>query len=176
MAQKDHLPLVFKFGEVNAEQEEIENKEEWGLVDMALNELAAAVAAPAPVPAPIPAPAPATIPVALTGWSLSTIAELEATSVREVSADPRELMYLPAPTPMPVRAPPPTAAPVPVRLDTLAAPVPVFVETYFKCYSGILTSLRASTTGLGNFGPSNARGRARCLGYGLKTSAKDQKP
>ena len=27
MAQKDHLPLVFKFGEVNSELEEIENKE-----------------------------------------------------------------------------------------------------------------------------------------------------
>ena len=47
--------------------EEIENKEEWGLMDMGQNELAAAVATPAPVPAPIPVPAPATIPVALTG-------------------------------------------------------------------------------------------------------------
>ena len=35
MAQKDHLPLVFKFGEVDSEPEEIENKEEWGLMDMA---------------------------------------------------------------------------------------------------------------------------------------------
>ena len=67
MMQNDHLPLVFKFGEVDSEPEEIENKEEWGLMDMAQNELAATVAAPAPVPAPIPAPAPATIPVALTG-------------------------------------------------------------------------------------------------------------
>ena len=63
MAQKGHLPLVFKFGEVDSEPEEIENKEEWGLMDMAQNKLATAVAAPAP----IPAPAPATIPVALTG-------------------------------------------------------------------------------------------------------------
>ena len=125
MAQKDHLPLVFKFGEVDSEPEEIENKEEWGLMDMALNELAAAVAAPAPVPAPIPAPAPATIPVALTGWSPSTIAELEATSVSEVSADPRELVYMPAPVPVPVCAPPPTAAPVPVRLAAPASPVHV---------------------------------------------------
>ena len=123
MAQNDHLPLVFKFGEVDSEPEEIENKEEWGLMDMAQNELAAAVAAPAPVPAPIPAPAPATIPVALTGWSPSTIAELEAAGVSEVSADPRELVYMPAP--VPVRAPPPTAAPVPVRLAAPAAPVPV---------------------------------------------------
>ena len=67
MAQNDHLPLVFKFGEVDSEPEEIENKEEWGLMDMAQNELAAAVAAAAPVPSPIPAPAPATIPAALTG-------------------------------------------------------------------------------------------------------------
>ena len=67
MAHKDHLPLVFQFGEVDSEPEEIENKEEWDLRDMALNELAVADAAPAPVPAPIPAPAPATIPVALTG-------------------------------------------------------------------------------------------------------------
>ena len=125
MAQKDHLPLVFKFGEVDSEPEEIENKEEWGLMDMAQNELAAAVAAPAPVPAPIPAPAPATIPIALTGWSPSTIAELEAAGVSEVSADPRELVYMPAPAPVPVRAPPPTVAPAPVRLAAPAAPVPV---------------------------------------------------
>ena len=105
MVQKDHLPLVFKFGEVDSEPEEIENKEEWGLMDMIQNELAAAIAAPAPVPAPIPAPAPATIPVALTGWSPSTIAELEAAGVSEVSADPRELVYMPAPVPVPVRAP-----------------------------------------------------------------------
>ena len=108
MAQKDHLPLVFKFGEVDSEPEEIENKEEWGLMDMAQNELATAVAAPAPVPAPITASAPATIPIALTGWSPSTIAELEAAGVSEVSADPRELVYMPAPVPVPVRAPPPT--------------------------------------------------------------------
>ena len=63
------MPLVFKFGEGDSEPEEIENKEEWGLMDMALEELVAAVAALAPVPAPIPAPAPATIPVALTGSS-----------------------------------------------------------------------------------------------------------
>src|SRR5215216_2336121 len=94
-------------------------------MDMAQNELAAAVAAPAPVPAPIPAPAPATIPVALTGWSLSTIAELEAAGISEVSADPRELVYMPAPAPVPVRAPPPTAASVPVRLAAPTAPVPV---------------------------------------------------
>ena len=88
MAQNDHLPLVFKFGEVDSEPEGIENKEEWGLMDMAHNKLAAAVAAPAPVLAPIHALAPATIPVALTGWSPSTIAELEAAGVTEVSADP----------------------------------------------------------------------------------------
>ena len=118
MAQNDHLPLVFKFGEVDSEPEEIENKEEWGLMDMAQNELAAAVAAPAPVPAPIPVPAPATIPVALTGWSPSTIAELEAAGVSEVSADPRELVYMlaPAPMPVPVRAPPPVVLSAPVHL------------------------------------------------------------
>jgi len=123
IAQKGHLPLVFKFGEVDSEPEEIENKEEWGLMDMAQNELAAAVAAPAPVPAPIPAPAPATIPVALTGWSPSTIAELETAGVSEVSADPRELVYMPSPAPVPVRAPPPTVASAPVRLATPAAPM-----------------------------------------------------
>ena len=90
-------------------------------MDMAQNELAAAVAAPAPVQAPIPAPAPATIPVALTGWSPSTIAELEAAGVSEVSADPRELVYMPAP--VPVRAPPPTVALAPVHLAAPAAPV-----------------------------------------------------
>ena len=83
---------------------------------MAQNELATAVAAPAPVPAPIHALAPATIPVALTGWSPSTIAELEAACVRDVSADPCELMYMLAPAPVlvpvPVRAPPPTVVPV----------------------------------------------------------------
>ena len=67
MAQNDHLPLVFKFGEVDSDPEEIENKEEWGLMDMAQNELAAEVAAPALVPAPIPTPTPVTIPVALMG-------------------------------------------------------------------------------------------------------------
>ena len=81
MAQKDHLPLVFKFGEVDSEPEEIENKEEWGLIDMAQKELAAAAAAPVPVPAPTHAPAPATIPVALAGWSPSTITELGAAGV-----------------------------------------------------------------------------------------------
>ena len=35
MAQNDHLPLVYKFGEVDSEPEEIENKEEWGLMDLA---------------------------------------------------------------------------------------------------------------------------------------------
>ena len=47
MAQNDHLPLVFKFGEVDSEPEEIEN-EEWGLMDMAQNKLVAVVAAPLP--------------------------------------------------------------------------------------------------------------------------------
>src|SRR3954465_14448185 len=117
------MPLVFKLGEVDSEPKEIENKEEWGLMDMAQNELAAAVASPAPVPTPIPAPAPATIPVALTGWSPSTIAELEAAGVNEVSTDPRELVYMPTPAPVP--APPPTAAPIPVRLAAPAAPVHV---------------------------------------------------
>ena len=56
MVKKDHLPLVFKFGEVESKPEEIENKEEWGLMDMALNELAAAVFAPAPMPGPFPRP------------------------------------------------------------------------------------------------------------------------
>ena len=50
MVQKDHLPLVFKFGKVDSDPQNIENKEEWGLMDMALNELAAAVAGPAPIP------------------------------------------------------------------------------------------------------------------------------
>ena len=120
MAQNDHLPLVFKFGEVDSEPEEIENEEEWGLMDMAQNELAAAVAAPAPVPAPIPTLAPATIPVALTGWSPSTITELEAAGISEVSADPRELVYMLAASPVPVRAPPPTATPFPVHLPAPA--------------------------------------------------------
>ena len=117
-------------------------------MDLAQNKLVVAVAAPTPVPAPIPAPAPATIPVALTGWSPSTITELEAAGVSEVSADPRKLVYMPAPAPVhappptvtpapvrlaapaaPVRAPPPTAAPVPVRLAAPAAPVPLPVRT-----------------------------------------------
>ena len=55
-------------------------------MDMALNKMAPTVAAPAP--------APATIPVALTGWSPSTIAELEAAGVSEVSVDPREPVYV----------------------------------------------------------------------------------
>ena len=101
MVQNDRLPLVFKFVVVDSEPEEIENKEEWGLMDMALNELAAAVTAPAPVPDPIPAPAPATIPIALMGWSPSTITELEAAGVSEVSTDPRELVYMPVPAPVP---------------------------------------------------------------------------
>ena len=54
MAHNDHVPLVFKFGEVDSEPEEIENKEELGLMDMVQKELAVAVATPAPVPAPIP--------------------------------------------------------------------------------------------------------------------------
>ena len=56
-------------------------------MEMAENELAVDVAAPAPLLAPIPSPAPATIPIALTGWSPSTIAELEAAGITEVSAD-----------------------------------------------------------------------------------------
>src|SRR3954465_5814326 len=121
------MPLVFKLGEVDSEPKEIENKEEWGLMDMAQNELAAAVAAPAPVPAPIPAPAPATIPVALTGWSPSTIAELEDAGVNEASAASRELANTPAPAPLPVpvRAPPPPVAPAPVLLAAPAAPAPM---------------------------------------------------
>ena len=69
------------------------------------NELATAVAAPVPVPTPIHAPAPATIPVALTGWSPSTIAELEAVGVTEVFVDPRELVYRPVPVPAPCPCP-----------------------------------------------------------------------
>ena len=90
-------------------------------MDMAQNELAATVAAPAPVPTPVPA----TISVALTGWSPSTITELEAAGDSEVSADPRELVYMPAPAPVPVRAPPPTVAPAPVHLAAPAEPMPV---------------------------------------------------
>ena len=56
MVQNDHLPLVFKFGEVDSEPEEIENKEEWGLMDMAQNELAVAVATPLPSQLPSPCP------------------------------------------------------------------------------------------------------------------------
>ena len=56
MAHKDHLPLVFQFGEVDSEPEEIENKEEWDLRDMALNELAAADAAPRLSQLPSPRP------------------------------------------------------------------------------------------------------------------------
>ena len=97
-------------------------------MDMALNELVAAVAAPAPVPAPIPTPAPATIPVALTGRSPSTIAELEAAGISKVFVDPPELVYMPAPAPVPVRAPPPTVAPAPVRLAAPAVAVPVPVR------------------------------------------------
>ena len=52
MAQNDHLPLVLKFGEVGSELEEIENKEEWGRMDMAQNKLAAVV--PAPLPSQLP--------------------------------------------------------------------------------------------------------------------------
>ena len=87
-------------------------------------QLAAVVAAPVPVPAPIPAPAPATIPVALTGWSPSTITELEVAGVRAVSVDPRELVYMPAPEPMPVRAPPPIVVSAPVRLAAPPHPCP----------------------------------------------------
>ena len=92
-------------------------------MDMAQNELAAAGAAPAPILGPIPARVPATIPVAFTGWSPSTIAEMEAAGVSEVSADPHELVYMPAPVPVPVRAPPPTVPPAPVRLAASAAPM-----------------------------------------------------
>ena len=56
MAQKDHLPLVFKFGEVDSEPEEIENKEEWGLMDMAQNELARLLLPPLPSQLPSPRP------------------------------------------------------------------------------------------------------------------------
>ena len=96
-------------------------------MDMAQNELAAAVAAPAPVPAPIHAPAPATIPVALTGWSPSTIAELEAAGVSEVSTDPRELVYMPAPAlvPVPVRTPSSMAWDAAVDRYLSAAPVAI---------------------------------------------------
>nr|XP_020149622.2 cyclin-dependent kinase inhibitor 1C-like [Aegilops tauschii subsp. strangulata] len=92
---------------------------------MALNELAAVVDAPAPVPTPIPVPTPLTILVALTGWSLSTIAEPEAAGVSEVSADPRELLYMPAHVPVPVRAHAPTVVPVPVPLPAPNEPMPV---------------------------------------------------
>ena len=62
------------------------------------------------------------------GWSPITIAQLEAAGVSEVSADPRELVYMPAPAPVPVHAPPPTVAPAPVRLAAPAAPVPMPVR------------------------------------------------
>ena len=64
------------------------------------------------------------------GWSPSTIAELEAAGVSEVSVDPRELVYMPVPAPMLVlvRAPPPTVAPTPVHLAAPAALVPVPVR------------------------------------------------
>ena len=68
MLQKDHMPLVFRFGEVDTKPEEIEHEDEWDTMDMALEELhAAADAAPTHSPSTITVPAPATIPVALTG-------------------------------------------------------------------------------------------------------------
>ena len=92
-------------------------------MDMTQNKLAAAVAAPAP----IPAPAPTTIPIALTGWSPSNIAEMEAAGISEVSMDPHELMYMPAPAlvHVHVRTPPPTAVLVPVHLAAPATPMPM---------------------------------------------------
>lgn len=68
MAHKDHMPLVFRFGKVDTEPEEIEHKDEWDAMNMAQEELhAIADAAPMHSPTTIPAPAPATIPVALSG-------------------------------------------------------------------------------------------------------------
>lgn len=96
-------------------------------MDMALNELAVAVAAPTPVPAPIHAPTLATIPVALAGWSPGTIIELEAAGISEVSVDTRELMYMPAPAPVlvPVCTSAPTAVPAHVCFPAPALLVPM---------------------------------------------------
>ena len=94
---------------------------------MALNELGVVDTAPAPIPAPIPVPAPATIPMALKGWSPSTITTLEAAGISEVPTDQRELVYVPAPAPPPmlVSAPGPTAVPVPMSFPAPTTPVPV---------------------------------------------------
>ena len=64
-------------------------------------------------------------PRSITGWSPSTTAELEAAGVSEVSADPRELVYMPAPAPMPVRVPPSAAWDAVVDRYLSAAPVAV---------------------------------------------------
>ncbi|KAE8809889.1 La-related protein 6 [Hordeum vulgare] len=70
MVHKDHMPLVSWFGEVDTEPEEIEHKDEWDAMYMAMEDLhAVADAAPTHSPETIPTPSPATIPVALTGWS-----------------------------------------------------------------------------------------------------------
>ncbi|KAE8777956.1 hypothetical protein D1007_49246 [Hordeum vulgare] len=85
MAHKDRMPLVFRFGEVDTEMEEIEHKDEWDAMNMALEELHAIEdAALVHSPATIPARARTTIHVALMALSPSIIAALETTSVSEV--------------------------------------------------------------------------------------------
>ena len=119
MPHHDGLPLVFQFLEEDTQPESQEHKALWDELELALREDAAPVAAP--VPAPVTPTAPAPIPVALMGWELHIVTELDATGFHEVPADFHVPVHLPAHAP--ARALTCAPVPVPVHTNVSAAPL-----------------------------------------------------
>ena len=136
MPHHDGLPLVFQFHEEDTQPESQEHKALWDELELALREDVAPV--PAPVPAPDAPTAPAPILVALMGWELHIVAELDATGFHEVPDDfhapTRALTCVPMHTdvsatpltvPVPARVPVPPSAEWMAAVDRFLAPTPV---------------------------------------------------
>ena len=91
MTHHDGLPLVFQFPEEDTQPESQEHMALWDELELALREDVMPI--PAPVPAPVAPTVPAPIPVALMGWELHIVVELDATGFHEVPADFHALVH-----------------------------------------------------------------------------------
>ena len=126
MPHHDGLPLVFQFPEEDTQSESQEHKALWDELELALREDAAPV--PAPVLAPVAPTAPAPIHMALMGWEMHIVAELDATGFHEVPADFHAPVHLPAHAP--AHALMCVPVPVPVHMNVSAAPLTAPVPTW----------------------------------------------
>ena len=77
MPHHNGLPLVFQFPEEDTQPESQEHKALWDELVLTLREDIAPV--PAPISAPVAPTAPAPIPMALMGWELHIVVDVDAT-------------------------------------------------------------------------------------------------